>query len=167
MFLSLHFVNTIIPLSNEQLLIINKGLKFISPCQSRFFYRQPMEKIIEQEYNRLYAENCKSLTNYTFLTNDIRATEFFSEVKHVLEQLYTKPLPKKLERNARYIYKMIKSMRRKLRKANIAIGQTDKKITGGICPLADNLHLVILLLDHLLERNEITNEQNKQMYPNL
>ncbi|CAF5152515.1 unnamed protein product [Rotaria sp. Silwood1] len=102
MFLSVHFVNTIIPLSNEQLLIINK------------------------EYNRLYAENCKSLTNYTFLTNDTRATEFFSEVKHLLEQLYTKPLPKKLEGNARYIYKMIKSMRRKLRKANIAIGQTDK-----------------------------------------
>ncbi|CAF3691307.1 unnamed protein product, partial [Rotaria sp. Silwood1] len=72
MFLSLHFVNTIIPLSNEQLLIINKGLKFISPCQSRFFYLQPMEKTIEPEYNRLYAENCKSLTNYTFLTNDTR-----------------------------------------------------------------------------------------------
>ncbi|CAF4679222.1 unnamed protein product [Rotaria sp. Silwood2] len=172
MFLSLHFVNTIIPLSNEQLLIINKGLKFISPCQSRFFYRQPMEKIIEQEYDRLYAENCKSLTNYTFLTNDTRATEFFSEVKHLLEQLYTKPLPKKLEGNARCIYKMIKSMRRKLRKANIAIGQTDEtnayqEITNGICSLANNLHLVIILLDHILERNEITNEQYKQMYPNL
>ncbi|CAF3991225.1 unnamed protein product [Rotaria sp. Silwood1] len=42
-----------------------------------------------------------------------------------------------------------------------------QEITSGICTLSDNLHLVILLLDHLLERNEITNEQYKQMYPNL
>ncbi|CAF4776444.1 unnamed protein product, partial [Rotaria sp. Silwood2] len=40
-------------------------------------------------------------------------------------------------------------------------------ISSGICPLADNLHLVILLLDHLVQRNEITNEQYKQMYPNV
>ncbi|CAF1291530.1 unnamed protein product [Rotaria sp. Silwood1] len=85
-------------------------------------------------------------------------------------------------------------MQRKLQKANIAVGQTDKsklfffidaqeyeekvknymnktnayqEITSGICPLADNLHLVILLLDHLLERKDITNEQYKKMYPNL
>ncbi|CAF5120860.1 unnamed protein product [Rotaria sp. Silwood1] len=41
------------------------------------------------------------------------------------------------------------------------------EITSGICPLANDLHLVILLLDHLLERNAITKEQYKQMYPNL
>ncbi|CAF3932390.1 unnamed protein product, partial [Rotaria sordida] len=194
MLLSLFFANTIIPLSNEQLLIINKGLKFIPPCQSHFYYPQPMEEIIEQEYNRLYAENCKNLTNYTFLTNDTRAKEFFSEMKNLLQQLYTRPLPKKLDANARYIYKMIKSMQRKLRKANITVEQTDKsklfffidtqeyeekvknymnktnayqEITSGICPLANDLHLVILLLNHLLERNEITKEQYKQMYPNL
>ncbi|CAF1390769.1 unnamed protein product [Rotaria sp. Silwood1] len=185
---------TIISLSNEQLLIINKGLKFIPPCQSRFFYKEPIEKIIDQEYKWLHTENCKNLTNYTFLTNDTRATNFFSEMKILLQQLHTKPLSKKLKANARYIYEMIKSMQRKLRKANIAVGQTDKsklfffidtqeyeekitnymnktnayrEITSGICPLADDLHLVILLLDHLHERNEITNEQYKQMYPNL
>ncbi|CAF3413219.1 unnamed protein product, partial [Rotaria sp. Silwood2] len=85
-------------------------------------------------------------------------------------------------------------MQRKLRQANITVGQTDKsklfffidtqdyeekiknymnktnayqEITSGICPLADDLHLVMLLLDHLLERNEITNEQYEQMGPNL
>ncbi|CAF1384335.1 unnamed protein product, partial [Rotaria sordida] len=168
MLLSLFFANTIIPLSNEQLFIINKGLKFIPPCQSHFYYPQPMEEIIEQEYNRLYAENCKNLTNYTFLTNDTRAKEFFSEMKNLLQQLYTRPVPKKLDANARYIYKMIKSMQRKLRKANITVEQTDKsklfffidtqeyeekvknymnktnayqEITSGICPLANDLHL--------------------------
>ncbi|CAF3757340.1 unnamed protein product [Rotaria sp. Silwood1] len=194
MFLSLYFVNTVIPLSTTELLIINKGLKFIPPCQSRFFSREPMKTIIDQEYNRLYDENCKNLTDYTFSTKDTRAIEYFTEIKNLLEQLYTKPLPTKLKRHAKYIYKMIKSMQRKLQKANIAVGQTDKsklfffidaqeyeekvknymnktnayqEITSGICPLADNLHLVILLLDHLLERKDITNEQYKKMYPNL
>ncbi|CAF4005492.1 unnamed protein product [Rotaria sordida] len=170
MFLSLYFVNTIIPLSTKQLLIINN------------------------EYKRLYDETGKNLTKYAFPTDDSRATEFFSELKHLLEQLYAKPLPKKLKANARYIYKMIKSMQRKLRKANITVGQIDKSklfffidtqeyeekvknymnktnayrgITSGICPLANDLHLVILLLDHLHERKEITDEQYKQMYPNL
>ncbi|CAF1448651.1 unnamed protein product [Rotaria sordida] len=193
-FLRLYFANTLIPLSNEQLIIINKGLKFIPPCQSRFFHKEPIKKIIDEEYKRLHTENCKNLTKYTFKTDDTRATEYFSEVKHLLEQLYTKPLPKKLKANARYIYKMITSMQRKLRKANITVGQTDKsklfffidtqeyeekvknymnktnayqEITSGICPLADDLHLVTLLLDHLRERKEIIDEQYKQMYPNL
>ncbi|CAF1255325.1 unnamed protein product [Rotaria sordida] len=153
-----------------------------------------MKKIIDQEYKRLYDETGKNLTKYAFPTDDSRATEFFSELKHLLEQLYAKPLPKKLKANARYIYKMIKSMQRKLRKANITVGQIDKsklfffidtqeyeekvknymnktnayrEITSGICPLANDLHLVILLLDHLHERKEITDEQYKQMYPNL
>ncbi|CAF2880042.1 unnamed protein product [Rotaria sp. Silwood2] len=42
-----------------------------------------------------------------------------------------------------------------------------QEITSGICPLADNLHLVILLLDHLRGRKDITYEQCKQMYPNI
>ncbi|CAF4211062.1 unnamed protein product [Rotaria sp. Silwood2] len=194
MLLSLYYLNTLIPFSNEQLLIINKGLKYIPPCQSYFYYRQPIDKIIQREYNRLHDENVKNLTDYTFSTCDKRAVEYFAEVKNLLEQLYKKPLPTKLKRHARYMYNMIKSMQRKLQKANIAVGQTDKsklfffidaqeyqekitnymnktnayqEITSGICPLADNLHLVILLLDHLLQRNQITKEQYKQMYPNV
>ncbi|CAF1396723.1 unnamed protein product [Rotaria sordida] len=42
-----------------------------------------------------------------------------------------------------------------------------QEITSGICPLANDLHLVTLLLDHLHQRNEIIYEQYKQMYPNL
>ncbi|CAF2652795.1 unnamed protein product [Rotaria sp. Silwood2] len=49
MFLCLYFANTIIPLSNEQLIIINKRLKFILPCHSHFYYRQPMKKIIDRK----------------------------------------------------------------------------------------------------------------------
>ncbi|CAF5118764.1 unnamed protein product, partial [Rotaria sp. Silwood1] len=167
------------------------GLKYIPPCQSHFYFSQPVEKIIEREYNRLHGENVKNLTDYTFSTKDSRAFEYFTEIKNLLEQLYTKPLPTKLKRHAQYIYKMIKSMQRKLRQANIAVGQTDKsklfffidaqeyeekirnymnktnaynEITSGICPLANDLHLVILLLDHSLQRNQITKEQYKQMY---
>ncbi|CAF3580651.1 unnamed protein product [Rotaria sp. Silwood1] len=109
--INLYFANALIPLSNKQLLIINKGLKFIPLCQSRFFNKEPIKKIIDEEYKRLRDENCKNLTKYVFPTDDTRAPEYFSEVKHLLEQLYTKPLPKKLEGNARYIYKTIKSMR--------------------------------------------------------
>ncbi|CAF2793034.1 unnamed protein product [Rotaria sp. Silwood2] len=194
MLLSLYFVNTLIPFSNEQLLIINKGLKYIPPCQSYFYYRQPIEKIIEREYKRLHGENVKNLTDYIFPTDDTRALEYFNEIKNLLEQLYTKPLPTKLKRHARYMYNLIKLMQRKLRKANIAVGQTDKsklfffidakeyeekittymnktnayeEITSGICPLANDLHLVILVLDYLLERNQITKEQRKEMYPNV
>ncbi len=194
MFLSLYFANTIMPLSKEQLMILNKGLKFIPPCQSHFFDRQPMEKIIEREYNRLYTENTKNLTDYTFSTRDTRAIEYFAAVKNLLHQLYTKPIPKNLERYAQYLYKMIKSMQRQLKKANITVGQTDKsklfffidakdyedkitnymnktnayrEITSGICPLADDLRYVLSLLDDLFKQNEITQEQYKQMYPNL
>ena len=194
MFLSLYFANTIIPLSNEQLIIINKGLKFIPPCQSHFFYRQPMEKIIEREYNRLHNENTKNLTDYMFSTHDTRAIEYFAAIKNLLQQLYTKPLPKRLHSHARYMYKMIKSMQQRLREANIVVGQTDKsklfffidaheyeekiknymiktnayqEITSGICPLADDLHSVLTLLNDLLKQKQITKEQYKQMYPNL
>ncbi|CAF3351360.1 unnamed protein product [Rotaria sp. Silwood2] len=175
-------------------MIINKGLKFIPPCQSHFFSKKPIKQIIEQEYKRLYDENVKNLTDYTFPTDDTRAKEYFLAIKTLLEQLYMKPIPNKIARNARYLSQMIKSMQRQLRKANIAVGQTDKsklfffidaqeyeekiknymnktnayqEITNGICPLADNLHLVILLLDHLLERKDITKEQHKKMYPNI
>ncbi|CAF1464363.1 unnamed protein product [Rotaria sordida] len=42
-----------------------------------------------------------------------------------------------------------------------------QEITSGICPLADDLHSVLTLLDYLLKHNRITKEQYKQMYPNL
>ncbi|CAF4878541.1 unnamed protein product, partial [Rotaria sp. Silwood2] len=79
MLLSLYYLNTLIPFSNEQLLIINKGLKYIPPCQSYFYYRQPIDKIIQREYNRLHNENVKNLTDYTFSTCDKRAVEYFAE----------------------------------------------------------------------------------------
>ncbi|CAF1331688.1 unnamed protein product [Rotaria sordida] len=194
MFLSLYFVNTILPLSNEQLIIINKGLKFIPPCQSHFFYRQPTEKIIEREYQRLYNDNVKNLFNYAYPEKDQRATDYFTSIKNLLQQLYTKPLPKQLKACARYIYFTIKSIQRCLRKANVVVGQTDKsklfffmnaqeyeekiqnymtktnayeEITSGICPLADDLHAVLTLLDYLLINDRITKEQYKEMYPDL
>ncbi|CAF4807911.1 unnamed protein product, partial [Rotaria sp. Silwood2] len=100
-------------------------------------------------------------------TLDTRAIEYFTAIKNLLQQLYTKPIPKQLHRHAQYMYKMIKSMQQRLRKANIAVGQIDKsksfffidakeweekitnymnktnayqEITSGISPLADDLH---------------------------
>ncbi|CAF5161574.1 unnamed protein product, partial [Rotaria sp. Silwood1] len=86
-----------------------------------FFYRQPMEEIIERLYNHIYNENVKNLTDYMFSTRDTCAIEYFAVIKNLLQQLYTKLIPKKLERLARYMYKMIKSMQRQLCKANIAV----------------------------------------------
>ncbi|CAF4641818.1 unnamed protein product [Rotaria sp. Silwood2] len=175
-------------------MIINKGLKFIPPCQSHFFTNKSIQKITEREYKRLYDENVKNLTDYAFSTTDTRAKEYFLAIQNLLQQLYMKPIPNKIARNAQYLSRMIKSMQRQLRKANIAVGQTDKsklfffidaqeyeekiqnymtktnayqEITSGICPLADNLHLVLLVLDHLSQRKEITSEQYKKMKPDL
>ncbi|CAF4787049.1 unnamed protein product [Rotaria sp. Silwood2] len=172
-------------------MIINKGLKFIPPCQSHFFTNKSIQKITEREYKRLYDENVKNLTDYAFSTTDTRAKEYFLAIQNLLQQLYMKPIPNKIARNAQYLSRMIKSMQRQLRKANIAVGQTDKsklfffidaqeyeekiqnymtktnayqEITSGICPLADNLHLVLLVLDHLSQRKEITSEQYKKIY---
>ncbi|CAF2879919.1 unnamed protein product [Rotaria sp. Silwood2] len=55
-----------------------------------------------------------------FSTLDTRAIEYFTAIKNLLQQLYTKPIPKQLHRHAQYMYEMIKSMQRRLRKANIA-----------------------------------------------
>ena len=194
MLLSLYFVDTILPLSDKQLTIINKGIKFIPPCQSHFFYRQPMETIIEREYNRLYNGNIKNLTNYHVSDKDTRALEYFTALKTLLEQLYMKPLPKQLKIRAQYIYQKIKSIQRILQNSNIIVGQTDKsklfffmnaqdyaekikdymtktnayeEIISGICPLADDLHSVISLLDYLKATKRINNEQYKEMFPNL
>lgn len=194
MFLSLYFVNTILPLSNKQLVIINKGLKFIAPCQSRLFHRQPIETIIEREYKRLHDDNVKNLDNYAFSKSDTRAIEYFNTIKCLLQQLYMKPLSKQLEARAQYIYKTIRSIQRRLQKSDIVVGQTDKSklfffinaqeyeekiknymtktnayqvITTGLCPLADDLHSVLTLLDYLLKNNRITKGQFKEMYPNL
>lgn len=194
MFLPLFFANTTIPLSHKQLIIINKGLKFIAPCQSHYFYRQSKEKIIEREYDRLHKRNVKNLTSYIFPTGDKRANEYFTSIKSLLQQLYTKPLSKKLQIHTRYIHRVIKSIQKQLKRASIAVGQTDKsklfffidaqeyeekikdymtrtnaykEITNGINPLANDLNSVLVLLNYLLKQNRITKEQYKQMYPNL
>ncbi|CAF5000026.1 unnamed protein product [Rotaria sp. Silwood1] len=106
---------------NKKKLASATSLKLKCGTFRHFFYRQRMEKIIERAYNRLYNENVKNLTDYMFSMRDTHAIEYFAVIKNLLQQLYTKPMPKKLERHARYMYKMIKSMPRQLCKANIAV----------------------------------------------
>ncbi|CAF2633519.1 unnamed protein product [Rotaria sp. Silwood2] len=58
--------------------------------------------------------------------SDQRAKDFFKDIEHLIHQLYTNPLPRKLFNRAQSVHRIIKSIQHKINNQNIIIRSTDK-----------------------------------------
>jgi hypothetical protein len=191
---SLPFIETSLNLTPELISMFTNGLKYVTPCQSRFS-RRSKKKMIENEYEAMSKVVKKCIDqNQTSITDD-RAKQAFSELEHLINDLYRKPLPRRLYRRAQREYKQVKYLQQFLRqRPDIIICQIDKspgfyigdtatitlkayqymtttkayqEITDGHSPLADNLRSVQTLLDNLLQQGAIDQDLYDKLYPKM
>jgi len=180
--------------TTKHLSILALGPKYVPPCQSRFTTRS-IEKIIDREYKMMSSTITNYLTANCVSATEERAKLFFICLKNLLHRLYTIKLPCQLFARARNEYVLIKKIRHELRSTanHIILRRTDKskvfhhgskddyqqkafnymrktgayeEVKNGRCPLADNLSLVIELLDKLLKNKAINQKQWSTMIPN-
>jgi hypothetical protein len=132
--------------------------------------------------------------NQTSITDE-RAKQAFSELEHLINDLYRKPLPRRLYRRSQREYKQVKCLQKFLvSRPDIILCQIDKspgfyigdtatitlkayeymtttkayqEIPGGHSPLADNLRSVQTLLDNLLQQGAIDQDLYDKLYPKM
>jgi predicted nucleic acid-binding protein len=171
-----------------------KGLPYITSCQRRFS-RQPIEEFVKMEYEKISTTVKNCLDNNQMSITDTRAKQAFSELEHIIYNLYSTPLPRKLYRRAQREYKIVKGLQQFLhtrpdiivrpidKGKGVYIGTTAiieskiqaymdkteayKEINNGHCLLADNLHAVQAVLDYLVKQKTITKARRNQLSPNL
>ncbi|CAF4220059.1 unnamed protein product, partial [Rotaria sordida] len=132
---------------------------------------------------------------HSFCVSEKRINEFSTDLKSLIQRLYTKKLSRKLSVRAKREHKLMMNIRRYLRKyQQVILRRTDKskvfhlgdandyqrkvleymqeteayeEITSGISPLAENLEQVTSLLNRLYhaEKPLITKKQYEAMYP--
>jgi hypothetical protein len=174
-------------------MLIN-GPKYIIPCQSRFS-RQPIGELVTVDYERIIETIKNCLKNNLMSSSDQRAKLAFSDLRHMMSDLYSKPLSRKARQRARREFKRMKRLQRLLRsRPDIIICRIDKnpafyigsaafiaakaqeymatteayqEIKDGHSPLADNLHAVQTLLTYLVNQKAITKKQQGKLLPKL
>ena len=102
-----------LPLSSEQLVFFDYGLKCVPLCQSRFT-RQSINEIIEQEYTKLHKRISDNLYNYCITSSDQRAINHFASMRQLLQQFYTTSLSPRLATRAQYNHRMVRSIQHRL-----------------------------------------------------
>jgi hypothetical protein len=174
-------------LSSKQFSFLSNGLKYIPPCQ-HCFSRQSIDEIITKEYKSIIQAFQIGLDQNQTSVSDQRAKDFFRSIESLLRQLYTTPLPRKLQVRAHYEQRMIKYIQHQLKRSNVVIRPTDKskvfhlgsvydyhrkaleymektnayqEITNGINPSMDHLRAVLALIDPLLKKQAIDMKQWK------
>jgi hypothetical protein len=188
------FIEADLNLSSAQMSMFIKGLKYVTPCQSRFFDKS-IQDIVTQQFTTLstIVKSCLS-DNHMWTTNQL-AKEAFPSLEQIVYQLQSKKLPRKLGIRAQREHAIVKSIQRLLRnRPDIIVRRTDKskvfyvgntidfvrkaseymlrteayqEITSGGCPLANNLQSVRTLIDHLWKKNAIDKDLQKKMLPNM
>ena len=181
------------PFSNQHLLLLARGPKYVPKCQSHFGSRS-VEDIIDREYQKMspIIRNC--LTDNCVSATDERSKLFFVSLKNLLRQLYMTKLSSELFRLARQEHLLTKNIQHQLQSTchNVVLRRTDKskvfhlgshddyqqkafiymkktgayeEVKNGKCPLADNLSSVVNLLDKLLKSKAINSKQWSEMIP--
>lgn len=191
---SLPFIETNLNLTTKEISMFLNGLKYITPCQSRF-QRRSKKKMAKNTYETLSEIVKKSIDANQHSISDERAQQAFSDLEQLIHHLYTTPLPWKLYRRARREHKQVKRLQNFLRhRPDIIVCQVDKspgfyigdaatielkaydymkttkaytQIKDNRSPLADSLHVVQTLLQDLLQRNAITKELYNRLNPKI
>lgn len=135
------------------------------------------------------------LNDHHIFASDARVKHALPILERLIRDIYSKPLPFRLQRRAKHEYRIVRSIRCLLRRRpDIVIRRTDKskvfyvgkledfdrkamdymikteayeEIQDGRCPLADNLRAVQTLLDYLVSKNALTRKQANKLLPNL
>ncbi|CAF1599908.1 unnamed protein product [Rotaria magnacalcarata] len=153
-----------------------------------------LDEIADNEFQTIRSKTTACLGDHYTSASDEHAKEFFHLIKTRLYEFRSAPLSHKLMARAKHENQLVLSIQRKLKKANAIIRRTDKskifyicsseefeqkaidymkktgayqQITNAINPLGNIRHLITNLLDNLKEKKSITNEQWKNMLPNL
>jgi hypothetical protein len=191
---SLPFIQTSLNLTPEQISMFTNALKYVIPCQSRFS-RRSKKKMIDNAYETISKIVKKCLDQNQTSITDEQAKRAFSELKHLINDLYRKPLPRRLYRRAQREYKQVKCLQKFLvSRPDIIVCQIDKgpgfyigdtatiafkaneymtttkaykEIPGGHSPLADNLRSVQTLLENLLQQGAIDKDLYDKLYPKM
>jgi len=170
------------------------GPKYIIPCQQRFS-RQSNDQIVKLEYEEILTSVKTCLGNNQMSITDERAKQTFPELEHLIYDLYSKPLSRRLHRRARREHKIVKDLQQLLhQRPDIIVCRIDKgpgfyigqtatiaskvqeymmgteayeEITTGHCPLAENYNAVTKLLNQLLKEGAITKKQYDQLSPKI
>ena len=186
------FIEADLELSPAQMIILMKGLIYITPCQSRFF-KKSIDAIVTEPITTISGPVRGCLADHGWLPWEPKDKEAFPSLKDRLYQLQSRQLPHHLATRARRERALVKSIETLLRKRpDIIIRRPDKRkgfylgnaadferkattymidteayqeLTSGHCPLADNYHTVRTLLQELLKRKAINQDQHKMMLP--
>jgi hypothetical protein len=170
-----------------------KGLIYITPCQSRFL-KKSIDTIVTEQIVTLSVPVKGCLADHGWLPWEPKDKEAFPALKDRLYKLQARQLPRNLAIRARRERAIVRSIQTLLRKRpDIVIRRPDKRkgfylgnaadferkamkymidteayqeLTTGHCPLADNYHAVRILLQELLKRRAINQDQHKMMFPN-
>ncbi|CAF2215847.1 unnamed protein product [Rotaria magnacalcarata] len=191
---SLPLIEVDLNLTSKQISMFIKGLKYVIPCQSRFS-RKPIEQIVNEQYQNIstIVKNC--LKDHCIPTTDTRVKQAFQELKHLLSELYSSPLPRSLAVCSQQEYKFVRSIQQLLHcRTDIVIRRRDKSkvfyigkaidferkaeeymlkteayqaITNGRSHLSDILCAVQTLLENLVRKQTLTSKQRNQISPKL
>ena len=88
--------------------MFTNGLKYIIPCQSRFS-RQSKKKMIHMAYDTVLTSVKRCLDSNQMSITDERAKQSFSELERIIQDLYRKPLPRRLYRRTQREHKQVKT----------------------------------------------------------
>ena len=169
-----------------------KGLSYITPCQSRFV-KKSIDSIVNEQITTVSAPVKGCLADHGWLPWGPKDKEAFPASKGHLYQLQSRHLPRHLATRARREQALVRSIQTLLRKRpDIVLRRPDKRngfylgnaadferkaikymidteayqeLTNGQCPLADNYNAVRRLLQELLKRRAINQDQYKMMLP--
>ncbi|CAM4973025.1 unnamed protein product [Rotaria socialis] len=188
------FIDMNIRLNLNELSMLKNGRKYIIPCQS-YFNRQSRNDSAKKEYERISNIAKECIGKHQMSITDERAKQAFGELEQMIQELYTKPLSRKLYRRAQREYRIVKRLQKLIRtQSDIIIRRVDKGegfylgrkttmdfkteeymnkteayqvVTTDQCPLMDILRSVENLLNYLVKHKAITLDRRKKLLPDV
>jgi hypothetical protein len=114
------FQNTLHQLSSEQVLFLNRGPCYVSPCQMHYRIHQ------EQQQQQMASLRQRLTQVFTKFPVDLsRRMKFENEIKQLSNDCFTLPtIPTKLQERALYEKQLIKSIRNDIRRQGLILRRT-------------------------------------------
>ena len=155
--------------------------------------KKSIDTIVNEQTTAVSGPVKGCLADHGWLAREPKDKEAFPSLKERLYPLQSRQLPHNLAIRARQERALVRSIQMLLRKRpDIVIRRPDKRkgfylgnaadfeskaikymtdteayqeLANGLCPLADNYHAVRSLLQELLKRKAINQDQHKMMFP--
>ena len=188
------FIEADLHLSPAQMAMLIKGLKYITPCQSRFS-RQSMVDIVTELFSTLSTRVKGCLDDHGWIAYEPKDKQAFPSLEDLLYELQSTRLTRNLAVRARRERAIVQGILHLLRqRPDIIIRRTDKskvfyvgnardfackavdymikteayqELISDHCPLADNFNSVKSLVNELLRKKAINQDQLKMMLPKM